>query len=439
MITLSEYCSRRQHLLEQVNNNSLVIIDAASEKVRSNDTDYPFRQNSDFFYLTGFNEPEAILILIKHDSQTSESIAFVRKKDQLAEIWHGRRLGAERAPEELGVDKAYELARLDSLLPELLNQRQHVYATRSLISGTHSSLQKAMTVCHSSPKQSLVAPASIVDISDVIHQMRLIKSSAELALMQKSADISCEAHSRAMRVCKAGMFEYQLEAHILHEFAMHGARYPAYNTIVGSGQNACILHYTENSDELKNGDLVLIDAGSEYCGYAADITRTFPVSGTFSQAQAELYQLVLDAQLASLELLKPGSTLTTATNEAVKVIVNGLIELGILSGSVEDNIESKTYRQFFMHGLGHYLGLDVHDVGKYKNNGEDIPLQVGTVLTVEPGIYIDEAADVPAQYCGIGIRIEDNIVITEHGNEVLTNDVPKTISDIECLMASNYS
>ncbi len=452
-----EFVSRRQRLLAQLPANAIAVIPAAQEVVRSNDTEYHFRQNSDFFYLTGFNEPDAFLILsnqaelLTHlgddDDGAVSSAMFVRPKDESAEIWHGRRLGVDAAPSVLGVDVAYSIDDIEEVLPALLNAHAYLYYQLGANANADTIVQGALHVVNKAPKQSMQAPTSIVDVSGLIHAMRLIKSPAELAIMQQSANISCTAHMNAMQLCEPGVFEYQLEACILHSFAMQGARFAAYNTIVGSGNNACILHYTENADALNSGDLVLIDAGSEFNGYAADITRTFPVNGTFSDAQREIYQLVLDAQLASIDVLVPGNCIGDAMDIAVRIITQGLLDLGILHGDIEACIKREAHKSFFMHGLGHYLGLDVHDVGNYKMPSstqpnspmQDAPLKPGIVMTVEPGIYIAENAEAPEQYKGIGVRIEDNIVITDTGNKVLTQKVPKTIADIEALMASRQN
>lgn len=438
MINTHSFSARRKQLLGQLAPNSIAIIPAAQECTRSNDTEYHFRQNSDFFYLTGFNEPDAFLILsnaCEAPSAKGKSILLVRAKDELAEIWQGRRLGAEAAPSALAIDEAYNIDDITHLLPSLLDGHEQLYYSLGSNQDADDIVQAALMVCKKAPKQSMLAPKSIHDVNPIIHAMRLIKSSDEIALMQQSADISCEAHKKAMQVCKEGMYEYQLEATILHHFAMNGARFAAYNTIVGSGENACILHYTENQDVLKSGDLVLIDAGSEFEGYAADITRTFPVNGKFSAPQTELYNLVLAVQLLCIDELVPGKTIAAAMQLAVEQITQGLLELGILEGSLEACLENDAHREFFMHGLGHYLGLDVHDVGDYKQAGKDKPLEEGMVLTVEPGIYISEKANVPEQYKGIGIRIEDNIVITSNGNRVMTQNIVKTVEDIEALMA----
>lgn len=446
-ISLSEFQQRRARLLSQCEPNSICIVAASSLVTRSNDTEYPFRQNSDFWYLSGFNEPNAFLILsnnafFKYNGETpavekeTSSIIFVQASDEHAEIWHGRRLGVDNAASKLGTDLAFDVDDIDEELVDIIDGHKHIYFSFDADPLVESTISAALAECRNAPKQSKVAPANMHDIQPLLHGMRLLKSDAEIMLMQRAADISAMAHVRAMIFCQPGKFEYQLEAEIHHEFAMQSARSPAYGTIVGSGENACILHYTENADELSSGDLVLIDAGCELEGYAADITRTFPVNGKFSTVQKELYQLVLDSQQAALEQLKPGSTISQAMQACVRVIVEGLVELGILSGSVESNIERETWRLYFMHGLGHWLGLDVHDVGIYKINNADRPLEVGMVMTVEPGLYIPASANVDDKFKGIGIRIEDDIVITVGGNHIMTSKVPKAVSEIEALMAS---
>jgi len=439
LINKEEFQARRERLLRRMAPNSIAIIPAAQELIRSNDTEYHFRQNSDFFYLSGFNEPDAFIVLSNANSTEKSDIhsaIFVRPKDTFAEVWQGRRLGVDAAPDTLLFDIAYSIEALDDVLPEWLNGHEQLYFTLDHNSHADNIVQKALAKCRKAPKQSMLAPSSIHDVNALLHAMRLLKSEAEISVMQQSADISSHAHCQAMQTCQAGMYEYQLEATILHSFAMQGARFAAYNTIVGSGENACILHYTENQDVLNEGDLVLIDAGAEFHGYAADITRTFPVSGTFTPAQTQLYELVLNTQLACIEACKPGTSIARVMQLAQKRITEGLLSLGILNGTLQECMAQEAYKAFFMHGIGHYLGLDVHDVGDYKSKGQDKPLEIGMVITIEPGIYISSQADVPQQYKGIGIRIEDNIAIRENGNIVLTNAVPKTINEIEALMAS---
>lgn len=435
MIPLSEYQARRQELGDAMPQNSVCVVAAATEVTRSRDTEYQFRQDSDFWYLTGFNEPDSWLV-ISNKNQLQVTL-FCRPKDNLAEIWQGRRLGVEQAIDKLGVEQAHSIEELEDTLPDLLEGHDQVYFSLGDKIIQDEVMLSAIKELRDAPKQSRNAPDTVVDLRPLLHEMRLIKRPLEIAVMQKAADISCRAHERAMRFAGENKFEYQLEAELHHEFAMAGARAPAYGTIVGSGNNACILHYTENSSPLKNGDLVLIDAGAELDGYASDITRTFPVSGKFSEEQSLLYDLVLKAQLESMELLIPGNTLKQATDKAIEVLTQGLLDLDILKGNLQDNIEAGAYKTYFMHGLGHWLGLDVHDVGDYKIDGKDRLLKPGMVLTVEPGLYIAPDAECDAKWCGIGIRIEDNVLITETGHQVLTEALVKTQSDIENLMQTS--
>lgn len=434
MITQAEYSARRQQLLDSLEGDVVCVIPAAREVTRSRDTEFPFRQDSDFFYLCGFNEPDAILLLEKYQGK-GLSLLFCRERDPVAEIWQGRRLGPERAVDVLGIDKAFPLARFEEELFARLTGKARLVFAQGADDDLDKRLFATLAALRNTPKRGFQVPNLMQDVRPNLHALRHIKSDAEISVMRRAAKISCQAHIRAMRFCQPGRFEYQLEAELHHEFAMQGARYPAYGTIVGSGINACILHYTENADVLKAGELVLIDAGAELNGYAADITRTFPVSGRFSPEQAELYQLVLDAQDAAFAHIKPGGTLPDAMDAAVSVLTQGLIQLGILSGELEDNISSQSYRAYFMHGIGHWLGLDVHDVGEYKLDGENLPLKSGMVLTIEPGLYISEEADVDEKWRGIGIRIEDNLLVTADGYDNLTAACPKQIADIEALMA----
>ncbi|MBC3766854.1 Xaa-Pro aminopeptidase [Neptunicella marina] len=433
----SVFFERRQRVIGQLAANSVMIIPAAREVTRSRDTEYPFRQDSYFYYLTGFNEPDAWLVLSNSDEH-EQHILYCRDKDPQAEIWQGIRLGPEQAEIQLGIEAADALEQFEEQLSELLNQKSRLYYVRGVDNEADELIFSCLDMLQQAARQGMSAPTQIEDWRPMLDDMRLIKDQHEIALMQKAADISVLAHQRAMQSSQAGKMEYQLEADILHEFASHGARYPAYSTIVGSGGNACILHYTNNDSELKNGDLVLIDAGAEYQGYAADITRTFPVNGRFTPEQKELYQLVLSAQQAAFEQVKPDSTMVNASEAAVKIITQGLLDLGILSGELQDNIEQQSYRDFFMHGIGHWLGLDVHDVGSYKVNGDNRPLKPGMVLTIEPGIYISQTAEVDAKWRGIGIRIEDNLLVTDEGHINLTQAAPKSIVDIETLMEKRW-
>ncbi|MGV7092013.1 Xaa-Pro aminopeptidase [Siccibacter turicensis] len=434
-MTPQEYRRRRQALLAKMAPASAALIFAAPEAPRSADSEYPYRQNSDFWYFTGFNEPEAVLLLIKSDENHNHSVLFNRVRDKNAEIWFGRRLGQDAAPDALGVDRALAFSEIDEQLYQLLNGLDVVYHAQGEYGYADTILFTALDKLRKGSRQNLTAPATLTDWRPWVHEMRLFKSDEELAVMRRAGEISALAHTRAMETCRAGMYEYHLEGEIHHEFNRHGARYPAYNTIVGSGENGCILHYTENESELRDGDLVLIDAGCEYRGYAGDITRTFPVSGKFTPAQRAVYDIVLASLEASLTLFRPGVSIQDVTGEVVRIMVTGLVDLGILHGEVETLIAENAHRPFFMHGLSHWLGLDVHDVGVYGPD-RTRPLEPGMVITVEPGLYIAPDADVPAQYRGIGIRIEDNILITDNGNENLTASVVKRADDIEALMAA---
>ncbi|XWY19364.1 Xaa-Pro aminopeptidase [Bisgaard Taxon 45] len=427
-----EFAKRRQRVFEQMQENSVLIVFSEIEKRRSNDCAYPFRQDSYFWYLTGFNEPNSVLILAKH-GQTTESSIFVRPSDPLRETWDGRRLGVSNAAKKLQLDRAFSIDDFQTELPKILAKNTALYHVQALHPWGDALLAQAqLNVEH------------VLCWKAMLDEMRLFKSDNEIALMQQAGQISALAHIRAMQKTRPNRLEYEIEGEILHEFNRFGARSPAYNSIVAGGENACILHYTENDMSLKDGDLVLIDAGCEFAMYAGDITRTYPVNGKFSQAQREIYEIVLKAQKRAIELLIPGNSIQQANDEVVRIKVEGLLKLGILHGEVEELIQTEAYRQFYMHGLGHWLGLDVHDVGSYSkdqhNNNRnskvrDRPLEVGMVLTVEPGLYISEQADVPEQYKGIGVRIEDNLVMTEYGNKNLTSAVPKEIDEIEKLMA----
>lgn len=434
-MTQQEYLRRRQALLATMKPGSAALIFAAPEATRSNDSEYPYRQSSDFWYFTGFNEPEAVLVLIKSDDTHNHSVLFNRVRDLTAEIWFGRRLGQEAAPVKLGVDRALAFSEINEQLAQLLNGLDEVYHAQGEYAYADEIVFTALDTLRKGSRQNLKAPASVTDWRPVVHEMRLFKSPEELEVMRRAGEISALAHTRAMERCRPGMFEYQLEGEILHEFTRHGARFPSYNTIVGGGENGCILHYTENESELRDGDLVLIDAGCEYKGYAGDITRTFPVNGKFNPAQRAIYDIVLDSLETALTLFCPGTTIQEVTGEVVRIMVTGLVNLEILKGDVEQLIAENAHRAFFMHGLSHWLGLDVHDVGFYGPDRSRV-LEPGMVLTVEPGLYIAPDADVPAQYRGIGIRIEDDIVITETGNENLTATVVKKADDIEALMAA---
>lgn len=416
-----EFGERRTRVFTQMQPNSALLLFSEIEKRRNNDCTYPFRQDSYFWYLTGFNEPNAALLLLKTE-QAEKAIIFLRSRDPLLETWNGRRLGVELAPQQLNVNEAYSIEEFVTVLPKILKNLTALYHVPEI----HTWGDKLVT-------ESAVSFNEILDWRPMLSEMRLIKSPNEIRLMQQAGQITALGHIKAMQTTRPNRFEYEIESDILHEFNRHCARFPSYNSIVAGGNNACILHYTENERPLNDGDLVLIDAGCEFAMYAGDITRTFPVNGKFSQPQREIYELVLKAQKRAIELLVPGNSIKQANDEVIRIKTQGLVDLGILKGNVDTLIEQQAYRQFYMHGLGHWLGLDVHDVGSYGQDKQRI-LEIGMVITVEPGIYISEDADVPEQYKGIGVRIEDNLLMTEYGNKILTAAAPKEIADIENLM-----
>ncbi len=433
-IPLNEFSERRQRLLSSLPAGSIALVPAATMQPRNSDVEYPFRQDSDFYYLTGFDEPDALLVLLPGESP--ESILFCRERDKTMEIWHGYRLGPERAVAELGVDQAFANEEQDQQLPELMQGRDQIFfgSDKTQLEVQIRQWRNGLKMAKRQGKQ---VPTGTQQLDGLLHEMRLFKSDNEIAVMREAGRISAGAHCKAMQHCQPGATEYQLEARLNFHFAMNGCRQPAYPAIVGGGENACVLHYVENSAALKDGDLVLIDAGAELDYYASDITRTFPVSGRFGPEQKALYELVLKAQLACIEMIKPGVLWQDPHDLSVEILVDGLIELGILKGEREELIKTEAYREFYMHRLGHWLGMDVHDVGDYKLSGEWRPLQPGMVLTVEPGLYIaPDNTDVDVRWRGIGIRIEDDVVVTEDGCEVLSAGVPKQVDEIETLMAA---
>lgn len=436
----SEFVARRLRFMAQMEENSVAIFAANRELTRSNDTEFPFRQNSDFQYLCGFPEPDAWLILEKTAKGTVSTLVC-RVKDKLSEIWHGRRIGKEAAKQRFEFDATFDEKQLNSALFDAVNNKDILYWGQGFDKDNDERVFALLSELRTGPKKGWSAPTQILDWRPIIHEMRLFKSAAEIEVMRQAGEISAQAHKRAMVFAaqqtaqQLPIYEYQLEAEIHHHFAMNGARHPAYGTIVGGGENACILHYTENDAQIDKSAMVLIDAGCELQGYAADITRTFPVSGVFTPEQKAIYQLVLKAQLSVLDQIKPGANLKSLTEHSVKVITQGLVELGILEGDVDELIKDSAHRAYYMHGLAHWLGLDVHDVGQYEQAGHARPLQAGMVFTIEPGIYIDAESSCDPKWHGIGVRIEDNILITESGYENLTSSVPKTVEDIETLMA----
>nr|WP_228445488.1 Xaa-Pro aminopeptidase [Thalassotalea sp. HSM 43] len=435
-IEVTEFVERRQRVLAQMPDNSVALIPANKEVTRSRDTEFLFCQDKDFYYLTGFHEPDALLVLVKGDE--TESILFCRDKDPAQEVWHGRRVGAEKAQEAFKLDHTYTLDELEQVLPMYINGTESLLFAQGADKEFDSMVFAILDILRAGFKQGFSAPGTLIDIRPIIHEMRLFKSAAEINIMREANVISGNAHSRAMTFAKHGTFEYQVEAEILHEFASNGARAAAYGSIVGGGENATILHYTDNDEVLIDEELLLIDAGAELSGYAADITRTFPVSGKFTAEQKALYNVVLEAQNATIAAIKPGNNFAQLNNIACEVLTRGLYDLGLLSGDLQQLIEEKACKQYFIHGLGHWLGLDVHDVGDYQMDEHKNQLRAfepGMVMTIEPGLYIDAEAEVGENYQGLGIRIEDNILVTADGHENLTVNVPKTVDEIEALMA----
>ncbi len=429
------FAEQRQVLLQNMANNSVAIIPSAQLQVRNRDAEFPFRQDSDFFYLTGFTEDNAVLVLVKKDDKT-QSLLFCQPKVKEMEIWTGFRLGPDAAINALEIEQAYPIEDVSARLPDFMANCEHVYAHWGAHKKWDESIIEAIEKVKQKVRTGITAPTAMLALEPLLHEQRLIKSQAEIDLMHKAAKISAQAHIKAMKMVKPGMFEYMLEGEIRHHCAMQGARFDAYSSIVGSGDNACILHYTANDQEINDGDLILIDAGCEINHYASDITRTFPANGKFSPEQKALYQVVLDAQLAAIEQVKPGNHFNQPHEIALQVITQGLVDLGLLKGDVQELIESEAYKPFYMHKTGHWLGLDVHDVGAYKVQGQWRELEAGIVLTVEPGIYVAvDDTSVDEKWRGIGIRIEDDVLVTDVGHLVLSQDVPKSISDIEALMA----
>ena len=435
-ISKTEYARRRRNLMGLMEPNSIAIIPSAREQLRSRDTEFPFRQDSDFYYLSGFCEPDAVLVLIP-GRRHGQFVMFCRDRDPGVELWNGYRAGPDGACAEYGADDAFPIGDIDDILPGLIEGRERVYYSMGRSAGFDRQIMGWVNSIRSKEAAGAVPPGEFNDLNHMLHDMRLLKSAAELRLMRRAADITARAHQRAMRQCRPGMHEYQLEAELQHEFLTSGARHPAYLSIVGSGANACTLHYVANSAKMRDGDLVLVDAGCELDYYAADVTRTFPVNGRFSPPQRALYELVLRAQEAAIAEIRPGNHWNQPHDASVSVITAGLVELGLLRGKVANLVKRKAYRDFYMHRVGHWLGLDVHDVGDYRVGGEWRLLEPGMVMTVEPGIYVaPQNRKVAAKWRGIGIRIEDDVVVTKDGCEVMTGKAPKTVEEIEALMAA---
>jgi Xaa-Pro aminopeptidase len=430
-----EVQTRRKQFARLVGRNGAAIVPAAHEVVRARDTHYRFRQNSDFQYLTGFPEPEAIMVLIPGRKE-GEYVLFVRPRDVEREIWDGRREGPEGAVANYGADEAYNLDQLGAVLPRLLAGRDTLHYTLGEFPELDARIAAHLRLLREISRRGAAAPTTMVSLDVTLHEMRLFKSRAEVALMKQAAEVSARAHVRAMRSTRPGRNEWQVASEIHAEFELAGLQ-PGYGSIVGGGDNACILHYTENNQTLRDGDLLLIDAGGEFEGYTADITRTFPVNGRFSPAQKALYEVVLKANLAAIKELRPGNSVGKPHELATRILTQGLVDLGLLKGQVEQLIEEGKHRQFYMHGTGHWLGMDVHDVGRYKLDGKFRKFEPGMIMTVEPGLYIaPNTPNVPKEFLGMGIRVEDDVLVTDSGPLVLTSGVPKDVADIEALMAA---
>jgi len=434
MVNLKEFQLRRAQLLSRMS-DGVAIIPTASEVVRNRDSHYPYRFDSYFYYLTGFTEPESVLVLIA--GKASKSILFCRDKDIEREIWDGFRFGPEGALKEFGFDEAYSISQLDELLPKLMANQAKLFYSLGADTTWDVKVTNWLNKVKEQVRTGVSSPESIVDVRQLIDKQRLIKTPFEIDLMRRSANIAAAAHNRAMQFVKPNKKEYEVEAEFLHEFYRNGAQSPAYTSIVAGGSNACTLHYNANNCVLKEGDLLLVDAGCELDGYASDITRTFPIDGKFSAVQKDLYELVLSAQLAAIEAAKPGNHWNLPHEAALNILIQGFIDFKLCKGTKEAVQENGDYRQFYMHRTGHWLGLDVHDAGDYKyKEGNWVKLQAGNTLTVEPGCYVRPADNVPKHFWNIGIRIEDDVLITKTGNEVLTKNAVKSIVDIETLMKS---
>jgi Xaa-Pro aminopeptidase len=434
-MTRAEFKRRRSQLMRMMGKDAIAIIPTSPERLRNRDVHYPFRPDSDFYYMTGFDEPEAVAVLIP-GRKTAEYILFCRQRDPEREQWDGRRAGQEGAIRDFDADDSFPIEDLDDILPRMLEQCERVYYAMGCDPDLDHRMSEWIAKVRSRSRSGIQGPFEFIAVDHYMHDMRLYKSRSEIATMRKAARISAAAHRQLMQRCRPGMQEYQLQADFEHACASKGATRQAYPAIVGGGNNACILHYIENNARLEEGDLVLVDAGCELDCYASDITRTFPVSGKFSEPQRLLYQLVLDAQHAAIDAVRPGNSWHAPHETAVKVLTRGLVKLGLLKGQPAQLVRKEAYSKFYMHKTGHWLGMDVHDVGDYKVDGEWRMLEPGMVLTIEPGLYIPEGMrGVAKKWQGIGIRIEDDVLVTKEGHDVLTSDAPKEVDEIEALMA----
>jgi len=436
MISRKEFIRRRRQLIRMMGKGSIAIIPAAPVRTRNRDVEYPYRSDSDFQYITGFGEPEAVAVLIPGRDH-GEYLLFCRERDPKMETWTGRRAGTQGAVERYDADDAFPIGDIDEILPGLMENCDRVFYTMGSNPEFDRHVLDWIKRIREGARSGSRAPDEFVSLEHLLHDMRLYKSRSEVKVMRNAAKVACRAHRRAMQACGPGRHEFEIEAELLHEFH-HANMQPAYPSIVGGGENACILHYTDNRSELRDGDLLLIDAGAEYDCYASDVTRTFPVNGRFSPPQKALYEVVLAAQVAAIKQVRPGNDWNAPHAAAIKVLTRGLARLGILKGRPAELVRKEAYRRFYMHRTGHWLGMDVHDVGDYKVGGEWRVLEPGMVLTVEPGIYIPGGSrGVAKKWWNIGIRIEDDVLVTNDGHEVLSVDAPKTVSEIEALMGEN--
>jgi Xaa-Pro aminopeptidase len=432
---LNEFKRRRRELMRMMGPSSIAILPTAPQAIRNRDVHYPYRPDSDFYYLTGFPEPDAVMVLIP-GRKPAEYILFNRENDPAKEKWDGPRAGQEGAINKYGAEDSFPMGDLNDILPRMLEQCERIF----YIMGCHAQFDKQLSewinTLRNNSRNGIQGPVEIIALDHYLHEMRLFKSRYELKVMRQAARISAKAHKKVMRMCKPGMWEYQIEAEFIHECSYQGARSQAYPPIVGAGLNACTLHYVDNNARLQPHQMLLIDAGCEVDYYASDITRSYPVSGCFTKEQSQLYDLVLAAQEAAIAKIKPGNHWNDPHNAAVRVITRGLIKLGILKGTPAKLIKEEKYKPFFPHRTGHWLGMDVHDVGDYKVDGAWRLLEPGMVMTIEPGLYIPTGMKgVAKRWWNIGVRIEDDILVTKEGHEVLTKDVPKSIAEIEMIMA----
>ena len=433
MITRKEFSRRRKQLMRMMGKNSIAIIPTATEQLRNRDVEYPFRADSDFYYLTGFHEPDAVAVLIPGRPH-GEYLLFCRERDPEMETWNGLRAGTRGAVDTFDADDAFPVGDIDEILPGLMESCDRVYYTMGSRPQFDQRVMEWINRLREGARTGMRTPDKFVSLEHLLHDMRLYKSRSEIRVMRTAAKVACRAHKRAMQHCRPGQYEYEIDAELSHEFRTAGM-VPAYSSIVGGGANGCILHYTENNAQLNDGDLLLIDAGAEYDCYASDVTRTFPVNGRFSASQKALYEVVLAAQAAAIKKVRAGNHWNAPHAAAVRVLTRGLIKLGILKGKPADLIRKEAYRRFYMHRTGHWLGMDVHDVGDYKVGGAWRELEPGMVLTVEPGLYIPAGTrGVARKWWGIGIRIEDDVLVTRDEPDVLSAAAPRTVAEIEAVM-----